>query len=244
MDAEHRHELKQNDFVEYAKKTPGYIKDHWWETICVVVIIFAVVLHFSRDGKKALPNLDRQAEVTEIYQDLSAAKGDAIAGEAEVEVSRDKINELIDKAGKLKEPQGAFALIKAADGLRALLHYSNTKPSQEDIDAHTTEAISLYERALENAEGNVLVAAMAEYGIALAMQDAGKFDEAANLYGKIIANTKYDSTALIQLAKDKLASLNTAKQQFNFTEPVMPAVVEADGVNAENQTELQENTEN
>ncbi len=232
MDAEHRHELKQNDFVVYAKKAPQYIKAHWWEAICVVVIIVAVVMMFS--GKKqGRPSMEKQAEVTSIYQDIAAAKGDAITGQAGAEEIEPLVRDLLSKGGKLSGAQRAMANIKAADAIRTQLYYSDGMPQQETVDAHVSEAISLYEQAMEHGKGNTDIEAMAQYGIALARQDAGDFDEAANLFGQIIANTAFDKTGFVELAKDKLASLTMVKQQFTFVEPKAVPVVEEEAVSTE-----------
>jgi tetratricopeptide (TPR) repeat protein len=238
MDAEHRHELKQNDFVVYAKKTPEYIKSHWWESICVVVIIVALVLHF-RDDTEVRPKMDKQAEVTSLYQDISTAKAEAIGGEASIDAVESLIDELLEKSSSLKGAQSSLAKIKAADAIRSQLHYSDSMPTAEQIEAHTVEAITLYEQAVKEAEGNLTVEAFGKYGIALAHQDAGKFEEAANLYGQIIANADYDKTCVVEMAKDKLDSIATAKQTFTFVEPpAQPAVESSDEV------EVQENAVN
>lgn len=226
MDAEHRHELKQNDFIVYAKKTPDYIKKHWWESICVVVIIVALIFHFSGRTSPRRPNLERQAQVTSIFEDLADAKGKAIMDEAGIEGIEEHIQKLLTQAQRLKGPQKSFALIKAAEAVRARLLYSDAEPSQQDIEAHAQEAISLYERALDEAQGNVIVEAMANYGIALAKEDMGKFDEAANIYGQIIANSKYDKTAFVAMAKNKLDLLPMSRQSFVFVEPDPETLVE------------------
>jgi hypothetical protein len=67
---------------------------------------------------------------------------------------------------------------------------------------------------------------MGTYGIALAREDAGKFDEAATLYGQIIANADFDNTCVVVLAKDKLEALTAARQSFAFVEPAAEPVVE------------------
>ena len=227
MDAEHRHELKQNDFVVYAKKAPDYIKKHWWESICVVVIIVAGFMQIAKMGQKDVrPNMDKQAAVTAVYQDISAAKAEAISGEKSMDEVSDLVDELLDKASALKGVQNSLAKVKAADAVRAQLHYSNSVPTAEQIEAHTVEAITLYEEAIKEAKGNITVEALAKYGIALSKQDAGKFDEAATLYGQILASTDYDKTCVVEMAKDKLEGLATAKQTFTFVEPVVEPAVE------------------
>ena len=225
MDAEHRHELKQNDFVVYAKKTPAYIKEHWWESICIVVIIGAIFVHFMRKNVAVRPNTQRQEAVTSAYQDIAVAKAEAISGEGSVEELDIAIKDLLEKSKSLRGAQAAWAKIKAADALRAKLHYSGTIVSQDDIEAYTAEAIILYQQAIDDAAGNSTVEAFAKYGIALATQDAGNFDEAATLYAQIIANVKYDKTAVVELAKDKLDGIAMAKQNFTFVE-VQDAVSE------------------
>ena len=235
MDAEHRHELKQNDFVVYAKMAPQYIKTHWWEAICVVVIIIAVSMMFSKKGQ-VRPNMDKQAKVTAIYQDIASAKGDAISGQAGIDKVEPLVRDLLDKGGKLDGAQNAMAKIKAADAIRAQLHYSDGMPQKDVIDSHVSEAVSLYEQAIKDAEGNVEIEAMAQYGIALAKQDGGSIDEAATIYGQIIANTAFDKTCFVEMAKDKLAVIAMSKQQFTFVEPKPAPVVEETAASTEEKT--------
>ena len=218
MDAEHRHELKQNDFVVYAKRTPAYIKEHWWESLCILVIIGAVFVHFARKNVAVRPNTEKQEAVTSAYQDIAVAKSEAISGEGSIDELETVINDLLEKSKSLKGVHAAWAKIKAADALRSKLHYSNTMVSEDDAEAHSSEAIILYQQAIEDAQGDATVEAFAKYGIALATQDAGNFDEAATLYAQIIANVKYDKTAIVELAKDKLDGIDMAKQKFTFVE--------------------------
>lgn len=225
MDTEHRHELKQNDFIECAKKAPDYIKAHWWETACVVVIIGALVMHFS-GSSDVRPNMDKQAAVTSVYQDISAAKGKAISGEGSIADIEELVTDLLAKSVGISEVQGALVKVKAADAIRAQLHYSDGMPTAEMIESHTVEAIALYEQAIESAKGNSNVEALAKFGIALATQDAGKFDEAATFYGQIIANTDYSATCIVELAKEKLDGIATARQTYTFAEPATKPVVE------------------
>ncbi len=230
MDSEHRHELKQNDFVVYAKKIPFYLKKHWWESICVVIIIVALVMQFSK-GRTSRPDMTKQKEVTAVYQDIAAAKGGAVNEDGSIEELEELINELLEKSKDLEGAQQALAKIKAGDAIRAKLHYSDEMVSQEDIESHTVEAISMYEKAIEAAEGNMNTEALAKFGIALAKEDASKFDEAANLYGQIIANSSYENTSVVKLAKDKLDGIAMAKEQFEFVEPEPEELVEDDGDN-------------
>ncbi len=234
MDAEHRHELKQNDFVVYAKKAPDYIKTHWWEAICVVVILVAVVMMFSNKTAKVRPNIEKEAKVTAIYQDISTAKVDALSDEAAIDEMDTLVADLLEKGAKLSGAPKAMVKIKAADAVRAQLHYGDGMPQQEVIDAKIAKAIGLYEEAMQDGKGNVDIEAMAQYGIALAKQDGGNFDEAATIYGQIVANTAFDKTGFVELAKDKLAVIAMSSEKFTFAEPVAAPVVEEVEVKEEN----------
>lgn len=222
MDAEHRHELKRNDFIEYAKQAPDYLKKRWWEVLCVVVILVAVYMMFS-DRKPALPTMEKQAKVTAVYEDIAEAKAALINEGGSDEKIEELVRDLLSKAAKLDGSQKSLALIKAGDAIRAKLHYSDKMPAADAVEAAVSEAVTLYEQAAKEAEKDVQIQAMASYAIALARQDGGNFDEAANIYGQILANAEYDKTPFAALAKEKLATIAMAKQQFNFVEAPAPA---------------------
>ena len=99
-------------------------------------------------------------------------------------------------------------MIKRAEALRAELHY-RPKIAEPDVQKYQLEqAKNIYEQALEKAKGEPEIAAMAEYGIALCLEDMGDFEGAQKLYEKIADSAEYQGSSFQARAKFRVQTLS------------------------------------
>ncbi len=226
MDSEHRHELKRNDLAlwlaeapKHIKNTPAYLKTHWFEAICVLLIIIGIGMWLFRDTQKiVVRDLASQVKLTKLYDQqmmdkVAAVRGnktsgflnnaDSIAAAAE-DVKRDSI--------------AALALIKAGDALRSDLHYKKGIINENDLKSQIAEAKAKYEAALEKADSNKTIEALAKFGIAICSEEVRDFDSAEAQYRKIADNPDYQSNFVSKLAQQRITLLNDAKVKYTFKE--------------------------
>ena len=122
----------------------------------------------------------------------------------------------------------ALAMIKRAEALRSELHY-RPKVAEPDIQKYQLEqAKKIYEQALEKAKSEPEIAAMAEYGIALCLEDMGDFAGAEKLYEKIADSAEYQGCSFQARAKFRAQTLSDYKGKVFFAQAETPEQVPAE----------------
>jgi len=233
MDSEHRHELKRNDLAlwlaeapEHIKNTPAYLKSHWFEAICVVLIVVGIGMWLFRDTQKiVVHDLASQVKLTNLYQQqimdkVAAARGNNTAGFLN---NADDITAAADTVKR--DSIAALALIKAGDALRSDLHYKKDAINENDLKLQITEAKGKYEAALAKAGSNKTIEALAKFGIAICSEEVRDFDSAEAQYKKIADNPEYQSNFVSKLAEQRISLLADARVKHNF-EKVEPTTKE------------------
>lgn len=231
MDSEHRHELKTNELAdwlsnapEHLKNAPGYIKEHWWESICIVLIIIGAAMWMIQKNQPETQNIVKQAEFTQMYQKISTTKGAILQ-------DQDTAGSLLTVSGELEniaptadtKTQEALALIKSADALRSNLHYAPSQIDEATVNEQIAQSKVKYESALEKAAANKTIEAMAQMGIALCAEELRDFDVAEKLYREISENSDFQSTIFAKQAQKRLAGLADSKVEFTFEKAVSEA---------------------
>ncbi|AQQ09053.1 hypothetical protein L21SP3_00851 [Sedimentisphaera cyanobacteriorum] len=212
MDSEERHELKRNDFEEFIKKAPGFIKKYIREIISICLIVAAGIMWLAKE-EPVRPDVKQQAAVNDIFQQVNTKLGEIRQGEAEPSALDPLIEDAISKADNLTSPvQRGFAYVKAADAMRASIWKQGAEKNE------INEALEMYKKAEKTAQEDPLVDGMAKFGIALCRIDLEQFDQASNILGKLVTSEKYADTALPKLAEKRLKFISDLKTDFNFAE--------------------------
>ncbi|ARN57729.1 tetratricopeptide repeat protein [Sedimentisphaera salicampi] len=212
MDSEERHELKRNDFEEFIKNAPGFIKKYIREIISICLIVAAGIMWLAKE-EPVRPEVKQQAAVNDIFQEVNTKLGEIRQGEAEPAAIDPLIEKALSKADNLTSPvQRGFAYVKAADAMRASIW------KQDAQESEIKEALQMYQKAEETASEDPLVDGMAKFGTALCRIDLEQFDQASNILGKLVTSEKYSNTALPELAEKRLKFISDLKTDFNFAE--------------------------
>ncbi len=233
MDSEHRHELKRNDLAlwlaeapKHIKNTPAYLKTHWFEAICVVLIIVGIGMWLFRDTQQiVVQDLASQVKLTNLYQQqimdkIAAARGNEIAGFLN---NADDITSVADTV-KL-DSIAALALIKAGDALRSDLHYKKGVINENNLKTQIAEAKGKYEAALAKAGSDKTIEALAKFGVAICSEEVRDFDSAEAQYKDIANNPEYKSNFVSKIAEQRLSLLADARVKYTFKK-VAPTVKE------------------
>ncbi len=107
-------------------------------------------------------------------------------------------------------------MIKRAEALRTELQYRPQMAEPDVLKYQDEQAKKIYEEALVKAKGDPTVAAMAEYGIALCLEDMGDFAGAKTLFNKITENPEYRGTLYPARAKLRAQTLSDNESKVVF----------------------------
>ncbi len=239
MDAEHRHELKQNDLVEWITHFPEYARENYMQMIGVVLILLGLLSWLfwpSFKGSVDNSKLEKQARTTRVLGQVSGSKRASVRDGADAAMVADS---LLITASSLKleadraEDTIAKALIfiKRGEALRSELHYRSGMQDDAVAVSQMQEAKSAYDAAISSASGKTGGAglvAMATYGLGLCSEEVGDFVKAEEIYKSIVANAEFEGTVFPTQAANRIATLADNKGEVVFTKaPVVeiPAAV-------------------
>ncbi|MCK4998660.1 MAG: hypothetical protein KAS23_03965 [Anaerohalosphaera sp.] len=233
MDAEHRHELRDNDLVKWIMSTPKYVSDNYMQIIGVCCIIMAILLYrpIRNIGKKGL--LEDQTAVTANINSLEVAKLKALSesatgGDMVTTFAQTSKDLALNGADSKSELAGALAMIKAGEAMRIDLHYTKGEVARETIEANIDQAKVLYAKALGMAKGNATLTAMAKYGLGLCEEELGNYGEAETIYTEISSDEGLGGTVYSAAAAKRLEVIGEFQQKVVFVdrpaEIVMPEV--------------------
>ena len=222
MKSDHRHDLKTNELAEWLINFPQWTKDNLITIICVLGLIVAAagVCFWKFYGKKEA-SLQKQFELTNFVNQLPQGKMQVISAQAQ---GRDMSFILLQPANNLKkfaqveenDTMAAFALIKRAEALRTDLHYRSGTVPGADLTAQINEAKASYSEAVGRAGANLLLMAMAQFGLGLCAEELGNFEEAEQIYRDIMENPDFEGTTVVVQAKYRLNTMADYKQRIVF----------------------------
>jgi len=231
MDSEHRHELKTNELADYIRQTPDFIKRNASTLIGVTLIVIGLVTWPMFSRMRAASDTAKAAAVAESIQNLERDIFAVIqAGEKDAEARRQatsallvSANALLDQADKTKDANiAALARIKAAQALRAELHFRADIIDVQEAHTRVGQAQEAYKKAADTAT-NATLKAMAQFGLGLCAEELGQRDEAAAIYKAIIDTPKYAATVFPTQAQHRLDGLDENLSTVTFA----PAPLEA-----------------
>lgn len=227
MDAEHRHELRDNDLVKWIKQTPAFLRDNLYQVIGVCCILLGVWLWVAKPfaGVRERSAREDHSKVTESIQKLEVKRMSSLYGQ-------ETLTNLIDDSKALEiaaadtgtDAAAALAFIKSAEALRTDLHYSDTE--REIVLDQIGKAKKIYEKALAKAKGNPTLKGMAMFGLAICEEEIRDFDTAKQKYAQIAADESLAGTPWPAAASKRAAAMLDNQQKFEFVDKPEPVVVE------------------
>lgn len=221
MKAEHRHELKTNELIEWLTHLPEWAM----QNIASIAVVLAVIVAFGafygwrNYSRKSVAG--KQIELTRLINFITGGKMQILNSQGQ---TRDMSFILLQPADGLRAFAGstdnkqlaAMALLKRAEALRAELHYRISPVTPRDVAAQIALAKESYTQAMAKASPNPSLMAAAMFGLGLCEEELGNFDKAQQTYNNIIGMTDFEPTVAYAQAKHRLELLNDYKQNVVF----------------------------
>ena len=231
MKAEHRHELKTNELVEWLTNLPQWARENRITLIgAAVVIAVAAGLYIWKIYTKNIVTVQKQLQFTNLVSQVSLSKMQILSAQAD---GKDISFILLQPAENLKNlaqnattnEMAAFALIKRAEAIRAELHYRLDAGIAQDLVTRIEQAKNSYAQAIEKASSNPSLMAAAQFGLGLCEEELGDFDKAAQIYRQVAENPNLQPTVASAAAKYRLETMADYKQKLSFRPAPKPAPV-------------------
>ena len=223
MKSEHRHELKTNELAEWLGNLPQWTKENLVTIISVAVLIVILIgISLWRGYNKDVVQVRRRTDFTRLLSQASAAKMQIMQAQ-EQEGVQDLSFRLIESAANplgtfaqtvKNDRMAALALIKQAQAIRAELYYGTAE--EDYFNDQINKARTSYTNALEKSKGNNTLSAMAEFGLGLCEEEVGNFEQARQIYEKIVANADYEGTVQLEQAKRRLKIMSDHQEKIAF----------------------------
>jgi tetratricopeptide (TPR) repeat protein len=223
MKAEHRHELKTNELAQWIADMPNWAKKNF-KIIGVAALVVALAagsyLYFRY--QRNVVSAREQLKLTELAaRRLPQHKRDILAAQNR---GMDLAYLLLQLAENLQSfaqnaedsDRAALALIKKGEALRAELHYRRESVSQQQIAEQIGRAKKSYNDALERAASDLLMRAMANFGIGLCEEELGNFDKAERIYRDLVENAEFEGTTVVVQARERLETMDDYRKEVLF----------------------------
>jgi tetratricopeptide (TPR) repeat protein len=248
MKSERRHELATNELADWIGNFPQWLQENKVTVIVGTIVVVGLIAYtfffYNMQGKTGQ---EKNTQATVMLEQLGAQKMTILQGKAEgLSVSDMFLNTAGALATIASESENknfsALAMIKRAEALRSELHYQPTIAAKDTQANQLDQAKKLYEEALAKADIPT-IAAMAEYGIGLCLEDAGDFDGAKAVYQKIADANQYQSTGFAKRAKLRAETCDDYRNNFVFAKTaVQSKQLTIDGPLAAPETKVDSNS--
>jgi len=228
MKSERRHELATNELADWIANFPQWFNENLTTIIVgavVVVGLIAYTIFYYHRESRVWDQKDAQIAAT--LDQLNSQKQTVLEGKQKgLGTSDIFINIASNYQTAADETQNqtlsALAMIKRAEAFRTELHY-RSKAAEPDVrNFQLQQARKIYEQALEKTKGDPTVAAMAEYGIALCLEDMGDFTGAKTIYDKIAQADEYKGTLYSARAQLRANTLSDSQETVIFVKSETP----------------------
>ncbi|MDD5011742.1 MAG: hypothetical protein PHQ00_06430, partial [Phycisphaerae bacterium] len=200
MKSERRHELATNELADWIANFPKWLNENLTTVIIGAVVVIGLIaytfFYYSRESRVWD---QKEAQIASMLDQLSWQKRTVLEGKQKGIGASDVFLNMASGYQSAaddtqNQPLSALAMIKRAEALRTELHY-RPKPAEQDVRKYQLQqAMKIYEQAIEKAKDAPTTAAMAEYGIALCLEDMGDFSKAKAAYEKIAQADAYKGT--------------------------------------------------
>jgi len=218
MDADTRHELKQNELAEALARLrnlrdPGFL----YSAIALGLIVVGVIIWYGWRYSQQRHLEDVSRRLVEAQDALFSREGTRVAG------AQEDLRGLIKQA---KEPD----LAAAARLLLARAHYDQAMSAPEQRVAGFEEAARLLEEIRQDTRINAVLDAAATYLLANTYESLWRIDEAKQLWTRLAEDNRYVGTPYKDLARDRLADLaELAPVAMQPGAPPAPTTAEVSG---------------
>jgi tetratricopeptide (TPR) repeat protein len=230
MSAQQRRELKNNELAGFLEQLPDFFRKYSNQIlgICLILIALVVIPVYKRMRQRNL--FYEQADVVSKIQtarESITASAQGAKGALPGSLLSTAAMDLKDAAETARQPNlAALALLEESELLRAQLHL------QEDVSADTisvnlSRAKTACEQALEKAQTPTL-RGLAELGLGLCAEEGGQYDQAREIYTKIVQTSEYEGTSVIEQAQRRLDSLDDNAVKVTFVKSPEPVAEETE----------------
>jgi tetratricopeptide (TPR) repeat protein len=228
MKSERRHELATNELADWVMHFPQWFKENITTIIVAAIIAVGLIAYtiyfYSRHGSVGKQKEERAMMLLE---ELPWQKETVLTGKMQglgvSDIFLNTAGSLQSIAEETENPVlSALAMIKRAEALRAELHYRPKVAEPDVLKYQLDQARKIYEQALEKAKDEPAIAAMAEYGIALCLEDMGDFAGAEKLYNKIAASAEYQGSSFSARAEFRVKTLKNNTEKVFFVQAEKP----------------------
>jgi tetratricopeptide (TPR) repeat protein len=232
MKSERRHELATNELADWIANFPNWFKENMTTVIIAVVVVAALIAYtiffYTREGK--VWN-EKNAMVTQTLDQLGAQKQMIVQGQTKNLGASDVLMttaSALESSAKETDNDvlSALAIIKRAEALRTETHYRATMAEPDVRKFQIQQAKTLYEEALAKAKSDPQVAAMAQFGIGLSLEDMRDFGGAKEAYQKIVNDPNYKGTTYQSRAEVRINTMSDNMKQVVFAKSVKPQTPE------------------
>lgn len=228
MKSDHRHELKTNELAEWIANLPQWARENGKMVIAVSIVAVLVVgsaLWYWR--KTQVESAQQQFEFTKLIARLPQNKMQVLMGQSQgVDTSYTFIETAVAletaAEGATDRKMAALAFIKQAESLRAGLHYRQETVNQSDLRTAIDGAKTAYTKAINKAEDNPPLLAMARFGLGLCEEEIGNFSGAEQIYHDIVANDDFEGTTVIAKAEQRLETMADYQKNVVFRPAPIP----------------------
>ncbi len=230
MKAEHRHELKTNELADWIVHFPQWAKENLRMIIYISVVAIAVAgVYIWNYYQKNIIAANERQRFTVLINELAHNKQQSI------NLARrgtDYSYILIQTANKLRNfaqntknnNMAAMALIKSAEALRTELHYRMGRVGAQDFRSQIDKAKTAYNQAVEKAQENPSLKAIAIYGQGLCEEELGNFEKAKQMYRQLEEDPAFESATARASAVHRLAVMDDYRKKLVLLErPKAPA---------------------
>ena len=230
MKAEHRHELKTNELVEWLTNLPQWAQENLITLITTAVVIAAIAgFYIWRIYTKNVVVGQKQRQLTNLLTQIMISKMQIIESQAD---GRDVSVVLLQPAESLKNlsqnaatnQMAAFALIKRAETLRAELHYRISPATPQELATQIEQAKNSYAQAIEKASSSPSLVAAARFGLGLCEEELGNFEKAGQIYQEVAQDPNLQATVASAAAKHRLETMADYKQRLAFRPAPKPLI--------------------
>jgi hypothetical protein len=222
MKAEHRHELKTNELVDWLQHLPQWFSENRTTIIgAVVVVAVTAGLYIWKVYTKDVVAVKKQLQFTNLVGRVSVGKMQVASAQTE---ERDLSFILLQPAEGLKnlaqnpytDQMAALALIKIAEAMRSELHYRISSINPAELATRIEQAKTSYNQAIEKAASGPSLLATAKFGLGLCEEELGNFDKAAQMYREVVEDPNFQATVACAAAKFRLDTMGEYKQKLAF----------------------------
>lgn len=208
MKTARRHELRENELAQQIEAAVDFMRRNAvFLVLGTGVVVVAIVAWIMLSGRGA-------AERDEIWQTLGSAPR-AVAQQPEERVRR-----YVEVADRNVSPlASAMALKRAADSAVEAMAAARDANNATAVDKHADEARRLYQRIVDQHDGEFLIACAARFGLAYLAEERGDLGEAEKSYRSILSDPRTENTPHRIEAQYRLDNMNKWTTRIAFAPP-------------------------